>query len=168
MGNIKQINIKNQTYYFLADMNNIKNFDSNLLTIEKKSYKNIDISYIEYIRMKNVGDYENIHSVNPLYLIIGEVDGYIEESNGNRYLVFASTGKNKEVLTKYTEFWDETKYLIKTINGGKPIKYGKDFIKVKFISDDNLSLNKILKLHNLTVVVTSVFEENDKYYPQFF
>ena len=81
-------------------MINIKNFDSKLLKIDKKSYKNIDIYYIEYITMEYTGDYENIYSVNPLYFILGEVDGYIEEKNGSNYLVFASTNKNKEVLKK--------------------------------------------------------------------
>ena len=75
-----------------------------LLKIEKKSYKNTDIYYIWYITMKDV-DYVKINSVNPLYLIIGKADGYIEESNGNKYLIFVSTDKNKEVLTKYTKFW---------------------------------------------------------------
>ena len=78
MGSIKEINIKNRTYYFLDDMINIKNFDPNLLKIDKKSYKNIDIYYIGYITMKD-SDYVKINSVNPLYLIIGEVDGYFEE-----------------------------------------------------------------------------------------
>ena len=68
--------------------------------------------------MKNF-DYVNIHSVNPLYLIIGEADGSIKEKNGNKYLVFASTDKNKEVLEKYTELWDGIKNLIKKINGGE-------------------------------------------------
>ena len=82
MGNIKEINIKSRTYYFLNDMINIRNFDSNLPKIDKKSYKNIDMYYINYITMK---DHLNINSVNPLYLIINEVDGYIEEKNGNKY-----------------------------------------------------------------------------------
>ena len=59
--------------------------------------------------MKKIGDYENINSVNPLSLIIGEVDGYIGERNGNRYLTFDSTDKNKEVLKKYTELWNVIK-----------------------------------------------------------
>ena len=84
MGSIKEINIKNRTYYFFNDIINIKNFNSDLLKIDKKSYKNIDIYYIRYITMKNIGDYESIHSVNPLYFIIGELDGYIEEKNGNK------------------------------------------------------------------------------------
>ena len=102
MGNIRQINVKNRTYYFFNDMINIKNFDSSLLKIDEKSYKNVGIYYIGYITMKRISDYENINSVNPLYLIIGKVDGYIEESNENKYLAFASTDKNKKVLENYS------------------------------------------------------------------
>ena len=167
MGSIKEINIKNRTYYFFNDMINIKNFDSNLLKIDKKSYKYIDIYYIGYITIKYFGDYESIHSINPLYFIVGEVDGCIEESNGNKYLIFASTDKNKEVLKKYRELWDEIKNLIETINE-KSVEYRKNFVKIKFNSDDNLSLKKILKLHNLTIVVRSVFQEDNKYYPHVF
>ena len=78
MGNAREINIKNQTYYFFHNMISIIDFDPNLLKMDKKSYKNIGIYYIEYITMKN-SDYVKINSVNPLYLIIGEVDGPIEE-----------------------------------------------------------------------------------------
>ena len=80
MGNIKEINIKNPTYYFFDDMINIKNFDPNLLKIDQTSYKNIDIYYIGYITMKD-SEYVKINSVNPLYLIVNEVDGYIKEEN---------------------------------------------------------------------------------------
>ena len=167
MESIKEINIKNRTYSFFNDMINIKNFDSNLLKIDKKSYKNIDTYYIGYITIKKIGDYENIYSVNPLCPIIGKVDGYIEESNGNKCLVLAFPEKNIEVLTKYTELWDEIKYLIKTINGCEAGEYEKDFMKIRFESEDNLPLNKTLKLHMVTVIVRSVFEDG-KYYPQIF
>ena len=78
MVNNKEINIKNRTYYFFDDIINIKDFDSNLLKIKKKSDKNIDIYCFGYITRKDF-DYVKINSVNPLYLIIGEVDGCIEE-----------------------------------------------------------------------------------------
>ena len=68
MGNVKQIKIKNRTYYFFDDIINVKDFHSNLLKIEKNSYKNIDTYYIRYITMKD-SDYVKISSVNPLYLI---------------------------------------------------------------------------------------------------
>ena len=85
MGNIKQINFKNRTYYFFNGMINIEDFDSNLLKIDKKSYKNIDIYNTGYITMKDFV-YVKLNNVNPLYLIIGEADGYIEGKNGNTYL----------------------------------------------------------------------------------
>ena len=68
MGQVKEINIKNQTYYFFDDMIDMRKFHSNLLKIDKKSHKDIDVYYIGYITMKKFSDYENIHSVNPLYL----------------------------------------------------------------------------------------------------
>ena len=65
--------------------------------------------------------------------MIGEVIEYIEENNGNRYLVFDSTDENKEVLKKYTELWDGIKNEIEAINGGKKGEYVKDFMKLNLI-----------------------------------
>ena len=79
MGEIKQLNIKNQTHYFFNDMININNFQSNLLTIDKKSHKDVDIYYIGYITIKKFGDCENIRSLNPLYLIIHSATGYFKK-----------------------------------------------------------------------------------------
>ena len=75
MGVVKQIDIKNRTYYFYNDMINIKKFDSNLLKIDKKSYKDIGIYNIGYITIKKIDDYENIYSVNPLYLLVNHANG---------------------------------------------------------------------------------------------
>ena len=86
-------------------MINVKKFDSNILKIDKKPYKNITTYYIGYITIKDTA-YVNIDSVNSLQLIFDKVDGYIEENNGNKYLIFASIDKNIEVSTKYTELWD--------------------------------------------------------------
>ena len=79
MGVVKQINIKNRTYYFYNDIINLKNFRSNSLEIDKKSYKDIGIYNIGYITIKKIDDCENIKSVNPLYLLIAHANGYIEE-----------------------------------------------------------------------------------------
>ena len=168
MGNIKQININNRTYYFYNDIINIEEFNSSLLKIDQKWYKEIDIYYIGYIKIKKNGDYENTYSLNPLYLIIGKVDGHIEENNGNKYLVFDSTDENKEVLKKYTELWYGIKNEIETINGCKKGKYGKDFMKIKLNTDDHLQLNKPLKLHMLTIIVRCIFEEDGAFYPQLY
>ena len=143
-------------------MINIKDFNPSLIKIGKKSYKNIGIYYIGYISMKD-SDHLKINSVNPLYLIIGKVGRYIEESSRNIYSTFAFIDKNKKVLEKYTKLWGEFKYHIQTINADKSGEYEKDYMKIKFSSDDDLPLNKTLKLHDLTVIVRSVFEEDGKY-----
>ena len=119
MGKVKQIEIKIRTYYFYIDIINIEKFDSSILKIDRKSNKDIDIYYTGYITIKKICDYENIYSVNPLYLIIGKVDGHIKENNETKYLVFYSTDENKEVLKKYTELCDGIKNEIETINSGK-------------------------------------------------
>ena len=80
-----------------------------MLKIHKKSYKSIDIYYIGFITIKEIDDYESIYSVNPLYLRIDHAIGYIEEKNGNKYLVFDSVDENKVVLTKDTDIWDGIK-----------------------------------------------------------
>ena len=98
MGIVKQIDIKNRTYYFYNDMVDIKKFDSNFLKIDEKSYKHTDIYNIGYIAITKIDDYENIYSVNPLHLIIDHASGYIEEKGANKYLVFDSTDENKELL----------------------------------------------------------------------
>ena len=76
--------------------------------------------------------------------------------------------EKQKVLEKYTNLWDKIKYHIKTINSGKSRQYEKDYMIIKFKSDDDLPLNQILKLHMLTIIVRSVFEEDGKYYPQVF
>ena len=103
-----------------------------------------------------------------MYLRINHASGYIKEKNGNKYLIFDSVDENKEVLKKYADVWDGIKNKIKAINGGKENDYGKDYIKIKFNSDDELPLNKPLKFHAMTINIRSVFEEDSKLYPQFF
>ena len=76
-----------------------------------------------------------------MYFTTGKIDGYIEEKNGNKYLNFASTDKNKEVLKQYTELWDVIKSLIDKIDD-KPGEYWKGFMKIKFNSDYDLPLIK--------------------------
>ena len=87
-------------------------------------------SIFDTSQLKKNGDCENMYSVNLLYLIMDKVDGYIEEKNGNKYLVFDSmelhsTDENKEVLKKYSELWDGIKIEMKTISNGKKGEYDK-------------------------------------------
>ena len=113
MGETKQINIKNRTYYFYNDQIDLKDFGARLLKIDKKDYNQIDISYIGYVTIKKIVDYNNINSVNPLYLTINEMIGDFqcssvecnstEEKNEIKHLVLDEIDENKEVLKKYKE-----------------------------------------------------------------
>ena len=109
LGQVKEISIKNQTYYFFNDMINIKIFHSNLLKIDKKSYKDIDIYYIGYITIKEFGDCENIRCVNPLNLIIHSATGHFKEKNDKKYLIL-------DLTDKYEEVWSGIRSEIKTLN----------------------------------------------------
>ena len=93
----KQMNNKNRTYNFYDDMVNIKNFDQNLLKLDKKSFKNIDVYYIGYITKK---DQYKINSVYPLYLLVHRIDTFIEVKEGSKYINIASTDSNSEALKK--------------------------------------------------------------------
>ena len=125
MGEVKQINIKNRTYYFYNDIINIKNFESKLLKIDKKSYKNIGIYNIGYITIKKIDDCESIYSVNPLYLRVDHVNGYIEEKGAKKYLVFDSTDENKELLKKYNDVFNRIRDRIKEVSSDE-CDYEKD------------------------------------------
>ena len=82
MGQVKKINTKNQTYCFFNDIINIEEFDSNLLKIEKIWTKTLVFTILDTLQLKKISDYENIYISNPLYLIIGEVIGHVEEKMG--------------------------------------------------------------------------------------
>ena len=174
MGTVKQIDIKNRTYYFYKDMIDIKRFDSDLLKIDKKSYKDVGIYNIGYITIIKIDDYENIYSVNPLYLTITYASGYIEcnsveEKGVNKYLVFNSTelhstDEKKELLKKYNDVFNGIRNKIKKISRNECV-YEKDYMKIRFNSVGDLPLNKLLKFHNICITIRSVFEEDGKLYP---
>ena len=169
MGSIKEINIKNRTYYFYNDIIDIKTFDSNNLKLDKKTYKDLDIYNIGYVTIKKIGSGYEVNSVNPLYLRINNVNGYIEEVNEDKYLVFDDTHKdeNKKLLEKYDDVFNGIMSKIIKLDDDW-LEYAKDYMKIKFSSDDDLPLNKPLKFHNMTVTIRCVFSEDNKLYPQVF
>ena len=108
-----------------------------------------------------------IYSANLLYLIFGKVNGYFKETNGNKYLTLVPTNKSKEKMKKYEELWIKIRDLIrsKTKNLND---YDEKHMKIKFNSDDNSSLNKTIQILIVTIVIRTVFLENNRYYPQVF
>ena len=81
-----------------------------------------------------------------MYLLIYKIDGFIEEKGGNKYINIALTDNNDEVLKRYMEVLSGIKSSIEKINNNKSGEYEKDYMKIKFDSDDKLPLNKPIKI----------------------
>ena len=162
-----QLKIKNRPDYFFNDnmIVNIKDFDSSLLEINKLSFKGIFsviIHYIKYITTKisnGVSIYRTDNDEDFLFLFLDGLDGYIEKHNGIKYLVFDSTDKDKEALKNYKKLWEETKRKLEAINNDEPIEYKKDFMKIKFQSDDDLPWGKTFNILYMIIVVSSILEK---------
>ena len=122
-------------------MNNIK--------IDEKPYKNILIYYIECGTTKK--DLK-ISSVNPLHLIFNKMNGYFEEINGNRYLTLVPTDESEDKIKKYEELEVKIRDLIRTVIK-KSDDYDKKDMRIKLDTDDQLPLNKTIKITIITIAV---------------
>ena len=106
----KQMNIKKRTHYFYNDLIKLFDFDPNMLKLDKKPFKGTDIYYTGYVTKKE--EYK-ISSVNPLYLLIYKIDGFIEEKGGTKYLNIAITDHNDEVLENIEKSWVGLRVVLK-------------------------------------------------------
>ena len=140
-------------------MTNINDFDPSLLNIDEASFKNDELVMYEVKYVKN------LNNINSLYLVFNNLHAYIEKNGENKYLIFALTERNKIMLETYTELWDEIKKPIELISTDKVTKLNKDFIKIRFKTNDDLPLNKIINIPVCVIIVSSIFKEDDKYYP---
>ena len=114
----------------------------------------LGIYYIGYVTKKP--EYE-INSVNPHYLLINRIDYFIEEKDGDKYLSIAFTDRNSEVLRKYSKVWNGIKDYIEKINNSELGEYDKDYMKIKFNSNDDIPLNKQLYFPTITVIIRNIF-----------
>ena len=121
----KQLDIKNRTYYFFNDLIWLDDFNPNLLKLDKKLFEDMNIYYIGYVT-KNP-EY-SIDTVNLLFLIIKELEGYVEEYNGSKYLTITLT-PNNQVSIDYAKVWYGISEQIKKINGGSVNEWDKDYMQ---------------------------------------
>ena len=94
-------------------------------------------------------------------------NGNIEEKNGNKCLIFDSVDEKKKLLKKCNDVWNGIRNKIKEVSDSE-CDCEKDYMKIKFNSDDNLPLNKPLKFRLMTITIRFVFEEDGKLYLQLF
>ena len=95
-----------------------------------------------------------------MYLRINHASGYIEEKGVNKYLIFDSTDEYNDVVNGVRD-------KIKEVCSDE-YDYEKDYMKIKFNSDDDLPLNKPLNFYLMTIIIRSVFKEDGKVYPHVF
>ena len=105
--------------------------------------------------MKNLR-YVKINRVNPLRLMLSKVNGYFREINKNKYLTLVPTNESKEIIKKYEELWRKIRDLIISITKNSN-HYNEKYIKIKFISEDELHLNKNIDIRRMIIIFRTVF-----------
>ena len=99
-----------------------------------------------------------------MYLMINKIKEHFEEVDGDKYIIISS--ENDDIMQKYQEVFDEIKEIIKKINDySYPIKYDDNYMKIKFNTNDNIILNKIIYFPTITITIRSVTQKYGKYYP---
>ena len=158
------MNIKNKKYLICNYLIDIEKFDPNLLDVEKKESIGANIYYVEYIR----GWPDETITASPIYLHTDELFEYIDKINDKKYLNISLTPGNGDILLTYEKMWNDIRKGIKEVNDGKDVEYDKNLKIIKFECDDDLPLDKLLKLNGLVIIIRHVIEINKMYYSQIF
>ena len=166
MGEIKQINIKNRTFCFYNDVINLDEFDRSKIKVDRKNFNDTDIYYLGYEYQKKITECNEINSVNPLYLRIKDMKGQFKKGKGDNVWYLTIFG-DADVLRKFANIWKSIRAKIEE-NAGGIVQYDKDYMKIKFESNDNLPTDNIVNMHQVTIIIRSVFAQNGKFYPQLF
>ena len=166
MGELKQINIKNRSYYFYNDIIDLDEFDGSKIKVDKKDFNDIDIYYLGYEYKKKITECNEINSVNPLYLRIKDMKGQFKKGKGDNVWYLIIFG-DADVLRKFANIWKSIRAKIEKNTGGI-VQYDKDYMKIKFESNDNLPTDNNVNMHLVTIIIRSSFAQNGKFYPQLF
>ena len=145
------INIENRLFTLFAKLVNIFDFNSKRLSIRKTGSGEMCIYYIDYDK-------------DPFYLVIDDLKGYFEQNDDNKYLTMIFTSKSQKMM--YTRIWEEIKKVINEVDEFS--NYDKDYDVISFDTDHILSLNSIINIYSTTIIIRSVFKDNNKFYPQIY
>ena len=99
--------------------------------------------------------------------MINKIKGHFEEADGDKYLIISS--ENGDTIQKYYEVFDRLKEIVQKINNySQSIKDDNNYMKIKFNTNDNILLNKIIYFPTITITIRSVAQKDGEYYPQLF
>ena len=165
METIKEINIKNRTYYFYNDIINLDEFDECKLKVDKRDFDDIDIYYLGYEHKKKSSESNVINSVNPLYLRIVDMKDQFEKGKDDAWYLIIS--HKDAVYEKLMDIFESIKNII-TEKTSDTVEYDKNYMKIKFESNNTLPVDKDMNIHLATIVIRAIFVQDGKYYPTLF
>ena len=160
MEEIKQINIKNRTYYFYNDIINLDEFDGSKIKVDRKNFNDIDIYYLGYECKKKITECNEISSVNSLYFRVKDMKGQFIKGKDDNVWYLIMFG-DVDILRKFSNIWRSIRAKIEENTGGI-VQYYKDYMKIRFESNDNLATDNIVNMHLITIIIRSVFAQNGK------
>ena len=163
IGTTKEINIKNRTYYYYNEIIDLDEFDESKIKVDKKDFNGIDIYYLAYEYKKKITERNIIKSVNPLYLRIVDIKGQFEKGKDDAWYLVISD--KDYVYKKLVDIFESIKNEIieKTWDA---LEYDKDYMKIKFESNNIFPTDKDVNIHLSTIVIRAIFAKDGKYYPQ--
>ena len=165
MGITKEINIKNRTYYFYNDIINLDEFDESKIKVDKKDFNDIDIYYLGYEFKKKITECNIIRSVSPLYLRTIDIKGQFEKGKDDTWYLVISD--KDDVYKKFIDIFESIKNEI-TEKTWDALEYDKDYMKIKFESNNIFLTDKDVNIHLATIVIRAIFAKDGKYYLQLF
>ena len=166
MEELRQINTKNHSYYFYNDIIDFDEFDESKIKIDKKDFNDINISYLGYEYKKKITECNVINSVNPIYLRIRDITGQFKKNkDGNAWYLIISD--DADILRKFANIWKIIRASIEE-NTDDIVQYDKNYMKIKFESNDNLPTDNIINMHQVTIIIRLLFQRGKKLYPQIY
>ena len=165
MGTTKEINIKNRTYYYYNDIIDLDEFDESKIKVDKKDFNDIDIYYLGYEYKKKIAECNVISSVNPLYLRIVDIKGQFEKGKDDAWYLVISD--KDDVYRKLVDIFKSIKNEI-IEKAWDALEYDKDYMKIKFESNNIFPTNEDVNVHLATIVIRAIFAKDGKHYPQLF
>ena len=165
MGTTKEINIKNRTYYYYNDIIDLDEFDESKIKADKRDFNDIDIYYLGYEYKKKITECNVIRSGNPLYLRIVDIKGQFEKGKDDAWYLVISD--KDDVYKKLVDIFESSKNKI-TEKTWDALEYDKDYMKIKFESNNVFPTDKDVNIHLSTIVIRAIFAKDGKYYPQLF
>ena len=166
MGELKQINIKNRAYYFYNDIIDFDELDESKIKIDKKDFNDIDIYYLGYQYKKKITECNVINSVNPLDLRIRNMRGKFKKGKDDNVWYLIVFG-DADILRRFANIWKSIRAKIEETTHDI-VQYDKDYLKIKFESNDILPTDNIINMHQVTIIIRLVFQKGKKLYPQIY